>query len=124
LKPKVVLPPIYKVKYNQFSETKNILNNNDDDANLVCSKIAHKLFSPSTTNYNIPRNKSKNSFLTQFNQKENTENKNDEEEQKFEVSNQINAENKLESDIINKEEDKIEIKNSNVYNIKLEKENE
>ncbi len=140
LKPKIVLPPIYKVKYNQFSETKNYLNTNyDDDASLVCNKVAQKLFSPSTTNYNIQRNKSKNSFMTQTNPKENTETKNDEDEHKSEISIQINNEknkiengmvnnekNKIENGMVIKDDDKNEIKknNLNVYDVKIEKEKE
>ena len=122
-----MLPPIYKVKYNQFSETKNNLNNNEEESNLVCSKIAQKLFNPSTNNFsNIPRNKSKNSFMTQLNIKDNNENnenndnKNNEDEQKFEQSKIIDNGLKIEKEEKenNKNEaesnnDKIEINNNN-----------
>ncbi len=52
MKPKIFLPPIYKVKLNQFSETKNDLTTNyDEDASLVCNIVAQELFSSSTPNY-------------------------------------------------------------------------
>ena len=35
LKQKVVLPPIYKVKYNQFTENKNYKTNNEDELDFV-----------------------------------------------------------------------------------------
>ena len=59
LKPKVVLPPIYKIKYNQFSENKNF--NYDDDEDLVCSKVAKKLFSKTSNEFYS--NKSKNNNI-------------------------------------------------------------
>ena len=136
LKPKVVLPPIYKVKYNQFSETKNTLNNNEEESNLVCSKIAQKLFSPSANNYNnLPRNKSKNSFLTQLHDKDNNENENNKKnktEQKLETSINMNnglkieneeQENKIENNNIN-ENDVVEISSNNINEINIIKDNE
>ena len=126
LKPKIILPPIYKVKYNQFSESKHLLTNNDDESSIVCNKVAQKLFSPSATNYNIPRNKSKNSFMTQTNPRENTETKNDENEQKFDISNQIskNEKNQIENGMVNKDDDKIEKKSNGGNDVNIEKEKE
>ena len=114
LKPKVVLPPIYKVKYNQFSETKNNINNDESVSSIVCSKVAQKLFTPSNTNYNnFPRNKSKNSFVTQLNIKdsEKSDNKISQiENNKLEISGQINeGVNIQKEEEINKENGKIEI---------------
>ena len=67
LREKVVLPPIYKVKYNRFAEKKN--NNIDDDASLVCSRVAQRLFNKTTPNFK--RNKSKNSFSSHLNIRDN-----------------------------------------------------
>ena len=112
LKPKVVLPPIYKIKYNQFSETKNNINvKNEEEITYVGNQVPQKLFSPSTTNYNnFPRNKSKKSFLIELNnkEKESNENKNEEKE-KFEISGQMNEPLKMETED-NKEENQIEMK--------------
>ena len=112
LKPKVVLPPIYKIKYNQFSETKNNINGkNEEEITYVGNQVPQKLFSPSTTNYNnFHRNKSKKSFLMELNnkEKESNENKNEEKE-KFEISGQMNEPLKIETED-NKEEYQIEMK--------------
>ena len=118
LKPKVVLPPIYKVKYNQFSETKNNVNTkNEQEMNLDYNKVAQKLFSPSSTNYNnFPRNKSKNSFLTQLNMienenNENNGNKNEEREKvKLKISGQMNEGLKIETEDNNKEDNQMKMK--------------
>ena len=129
LKPKVVLPPIYKVKYNQFSETKNNLNYNEEESNILCAKVAQKLFSPNTSNYNnFPKNKSKNSLSNQSNYKDNNENKDNNHANKsgenklnkLEISGQINNKNNdigMQANIIeNKEnnEKKDQIDNVNI----------
>ena len=129
LKPKVILPPIYKVKYNQFSETKNKVNYNEEEPSKLCAKVAQKLFSPNNTNYNnFPKNKSSNSFSNKSNNKENNENNenkdnnnkinNDnkigENKNKLEISGQINDNDlKMENNNINKEENTIENKINN-----------
>ena len=134
LKQKVVLPPIYKVKYNQFTENKNYKTNNEDELDIVGSKDGQKLFN--NINY---KNKSKSGFLNQFNAKDNEKNNenndvnNDEdkinkniinsknEEQNNETYKQINEEEKqkIENGMMeimdnNKKENKIEIENGMV----------
>ena len=66
LRKKIFLPPIYTVKYNKYTDNKNGNNDDDDAANLVCSKVSKKLFSPIATHY-IPRNKSKISIYPNLN---------------------------------------------------------
>ena len=121
LKPKVVLPPIYKVKYNQFSETKNNVNNDDSVSSIVCTKVAQKLFNAPNTNYNnLQRNKSKNSFVTQLNIKDNEKNdfkSTQIDNNKLEISGKLNEGLKIEKEEdINKENGKIEIENNNDKN--------
>ncbi len=112
LKPKVVLPPIYKVKYNQFSETKNNVNSkNEQEMNLDYNKVAQKLFSPSSTNYNnFPRNKSKNSFLTQLNMIENENNENNGNKNEEREKGQMNEGLKIETEDNNKEDNQMKMK--------------
>ena len=112
LKPKVVLPPIYKVKYNQFSETKNNVNTkNEQEMNLDYNKVAQKLFSPSSTNYNnFPRNKSKNSFLTQLNMIENENNENNGNKNEEREKGQMNEGLKIETEDNNKEDNQMKMK--------------
>ena len=66
LKKKVVLPPLYTVKYNKFTENKNATNE-ENIKNLVCSRVANKIFSPIKVNSNYPKNRTKNSFHHNFN---------------------------------------------------------
>lgn len=114
LKPKVVLPPIYKIKYNQFSENKNF--NYDDDEDLVCTKVAKKLFSKTSNEFYT--NKSKNNLNS------NRSNGNSQYQKLISIDHN-NSENKFESINIDKlksdlkPENKDKIKN----NINNEREN-
>ena len=72
LRKKVVLPPLYKIKYNKFTE-KNYDNDEDDVSKIVCSKVAQKV---SNTLYTCHNNKTKNIFESNFNIGDKDKNKN------------------------------------------------
>jgi 3-methyladenine DNA glycosylase AlkC len=59
LRKKVVLPPLYKIKYNKFTE-KNYDNDEDDVSKIVCSKVAQKV---SSNLYSCHTINAKNSFI-------------------------------------------------------------
>ena len=107
LKKKVILPPLYKVKYNKFTENKYD-NNEDDISNLVCSKVAHKIFSPINTYYQFHTNRPDNAFYTHYNFSCKDKEKNEESEQK--------SLRKTESQKLYKEIDGINSKNENSNN--------
>jgi hypothetical protein len=111
LKQKVVLPPIYKVKYNQFTENKNYKTNNEDESDIVGNKDGQKLFN----NINF-KNKLKSGFLNQFNAKDNEKNNenNDVKKDGDKINNIVNSKNEEQNDETFKqinEEEKQKIEN-------------
>jgi hypothetical protein len=130
LKQKVVLPPIYKVKYNQFTDNKNYKTNNEDELDIVGNKEGHKLFN--NINY---KNKSKSGFLNQFNVKDNEKNNENNEVQNDgdKINNIVNSKNEEQNDetfkIINEvekqkiENEMIEIMDNDKKENKIEIEN-
>ena len=111
LKQKVVLPPIYKVKYNQFTENKNYKTNNEDESDIVGNKDGQKLFN----NINF-KNKSKIGFLNQYNAKDNEKNNenNDVKKDGDKINNIVNSKNEEQNDETFKqinEEEKQKIEN-------------
>ena len=88
LRKKVVLPPLYKIKYNKFTE-KNYDNDEDDVSKIVCSKVAQKV---SNTLYNFHNNKTKNTFDSNFNFGDKDKNKEQSQTQRiFNEDNGINS---------------------------------